>query len=782
VTAATVKAGVEAGVRHRLRVRGVVQGVGFRPFAVRLASELGVAGHVGNDTDGVFAEVEGSPWAVAAFERRLVADAPPLARVDALVTEVIEPLGELGYSIVESRIAPGARTYVAPDAAVCDDCVRELFDPVDRRYRHPFITCTNCGPRFSITRQLPYDRPNTTMAGFEMCDRCAVEYHDPGDRRYHAQPVACPACGPSLWFESRRRSTRGSDAAIVAAQRALAAGRIVAVKGIGGFHLACDATSEAAVAELRRRKGRAHKPFAVMVRDLAAAARVAVVDEREAALLSGPQHPIVLLARVPSSPVAEGVAPANPMLGVVLPYSGVHHLLFAAVPGADVAPPEVLVMTSGNLSDEPICFEDDDARRRLATIVDDWLLHDRPIQVPCDDSVARVIDGEELPIRRSRGYAPMPVRLPFTVDPVLAVGGELKNTFCLAVGRDAWLSQHIGDMGSVDTLTAFERSTEQFAAMYSVPVGGVGADAHPGYHTRLWAEARPGGSVTLVQHHHAHIAAAMVEHGVGPGQQVIGVAFDGTGYGPDGAIWGGEVLVADYDGFERAAHLRYTPLPGGDSAIRHPARVALAHLWASDIAWSADLAPVQATSDAERTALARLLERGVQSVPTSSMGRLFDAVSSLLDIRHTVTYEGQAALEQEHLAAAHTGPASDYRFGVGGDLIDPGPVLVAIIEDLRRGIPVGAIAAGFHVAVARAIADVAGTVRARTGLATVALTGGVFQNALLVRLARAQLRAAGFEVLTHRLVPPNDAGLALGQVAVAGRRAPSDPTSNERES
>jgi hydrogenase maturation protein HypF len=428
-------------------------------------------------------------------------------------------------------------------------------------------------------------------------------------------------------------------------------------------------------------------------------------------------------------------------------------------------------MTSGNLTDEPICYDDADARRRLGRIADAWLLHDRPIHVPCDDSVLRVVDGQELPIRRSRGYAPLPVRLPFETAPVVAVGGELKNTFCLATGFDAWMSQHIGDMGSVETLEAFERSTRQFAEMYAVDAERHVADAHPGYQTRRWVEAHAPGPVALVQHHHAHIAAVMAEHGLADGERVIGVAFDGTGYGTDGAIWGGEVLVAGYDGFERAAHLRYVPLPGGDAAIRKPYRAALAHLWAGGIEWTDDLAPVHASSPEERTVLRRQLERGVHCVPTSSMGRLFDVVSSLLGVRHVVSYEAQAAIELETMAEAHLLGACRYRFAVGGEEIDATPTLRAIIADVRDGHSPGAVAAGFHVAVARLVADLADDVRFRTGLDRVALSGGVFQNALLARLAMTELGARDFTVLTHRVVPPNDGGLALGQVAVAGRLA-----------
>jgi hydrogenase maturation protein HypF len=606
--------------------------------------------------------------------------------------------------------------------------------------------------------------------------------------------LACADCGPRLWFEGPASGVggpagdgggppgaiEGTDAAIAAAQRALARGAIVAIKGLGGYHLACDAASSAAVDTLRQRKARRDKPLAVMVGDLGGARRLAHIDRFEAALLGGPERPIVLLARRDGAPLAAGVAPHNPHIGLLLPYTPLHHLLFRRVPGSDATVPTALVMTSGNLADEPICYDDEDARARLGRIADAWLVHDRPIHVPCDDSVVRTDGVVELPIRRARGYAPLPVQMPFDVGPTLAMGGEIKNTFCLAAGRHAWVSQHIGDMGTLETLAAFERSARQFGDMYEVEPQWVAADAHPGYHTRAWAEDHAPGAVDLVHHHHAHIAAVMVEHGVPPGERVIGCAFDGTGYGTDGAIWGGEVLIASYDGFARSAHLRYVPLPGGDATIRKPSRAALAHLWAAGIEWAPDLPPVQHTPAEELTVLRRQLERNVQCVPTSSMGRLFDAVSSLLGVRQSASYEAQAAIELEHIADGGAGAgagegelperAQPYRFTSAGDEIDAAPVLQAIVDDMRRGCAPGPIAASFHQAVAELIADTADRLREATGIERVALSGGVFQNVLLLRLARAALEARNLRVLTHRLVPPNDAGLSLGQVAVAGWR------------
>jgi hydrogenase maturation protein HypF len=787
VTTVTTPTVSGAPVRHRIRVAGVVQGVGFRPFVHRLATQLGLTGHVGNDTEGVVVEVEGSASAVAEFGTRLAADTPPLARIFSIASTSVDPRREDGFRIIESQATGTVGTFVSPDVAVCDDCLAELFDPADRRSRYPFINCTNCGPRFTITLRLPYDRPNTTMRDFALCDACRMEYEDPANRRFHAQPLACADCGPRLWFEGLTGRVNGTDAAIAAAQRALACGGIVAIKGLGGYHLACDAASTGAVATLRQRKARQDKPLAVMVADLATARRLAHIDRFEAARLSGPERPIVLVERRACTLLSAQVAPHNPLIGLLLPYTPIHHLLFTRVPGSDETVPTALVMTSGNLSDEPICYEDADAHTRLARIADAWLVHDRPIHVPCDDSVVRLDGGVELPIRRARGYAPLPVPMPFEVVPTLATGGEIKNTFCLASGHHAWVSQHMGDMGSLETLAAFDRSTRQFGDMYKVDPERVAADAHPGYHIRSWADDHAPGAVELVHHHHAHIAAVMVEHAVPPGERVIGFAFDGTGYGADGAIWGGEVLLASYEGFERAAHLRYIPLPGGDAAVRKPSRVALAHLWAAGIEWTADLPPVQNATEEELTVLRRQLERNVHCVPTSSMGRLFDAVSSLLGVRHTATYEAQAAMELEQLA--HEGMTDDgisesirsYRFAPAEEEIDAAPVLRTMLDDLRRGCAPGLMAAGFHLAVAELIADTAARLRETTGIERVALSGGVFQNVLLLRLARAALAARHLQVLTHHLVPPNDGGLALGQVAVAGwQRSSKAPRTRAR--
>ncbi|MFE0462882.1 carbamoyltransferase HypF [Kitasatospora sp. NPDC058965] len=777
--------------RRRVRVCGVVQGVGFRPFVFALARELALAGWVTNTAEGVLAEVEGDGPAVAAFCRRVAAEAPPLAVVEEVAHEALPVAGGTGFTIRASRAGGPLRTLVSPDTATCDACLAELTDHQDRRHRHPFITCTHCGPRFTIVTGLPYDRANTTMAGFPMCPRCAAEYTDPADRRFHAQPVACHDCGPVLRLLLRSGGAAAPEPVadpVAAGRRLLAQGRILAVKGLGGYHLACDAGNAEAVAELRRRKARGSKPFALMVRDPAVLEPLVRLGEVERELLTGNRRPIVLLRRRPGTPdgapgpVCAAVAPGSPDLGVMLPYTPLHHLLLG-LPG-DPPGPAALVMTSGNLSGEPIVTDDREAVERLAGLADAWLTHDRPIHVPCDDSVLRVVAGEVLPVRRSRGYAPFPVPLPVPVDPVLATGGDLKNAFCLATGHQAWLSAHVGDMDDLATLTAFERATAQLAAITGTAPVLLATDRHPGYRSAHWARRRAGTRpVRTVQHHHAHVAAVLAENGADGSRPVLGVAFDGTGYGEDGAVWGGEFLLADYDGFRRLAHLAYVPLPGGDAAVQLPYRMALAHLRAAGLPRDRDLPCVAACPEPERAVLERQLARDLNCVPTSSMGRLFDAVSSLAGVCHRAEYEAQAAIEWEAAAVGWTGPLGGrWRFavrpgGAGPDRVDPAPVLAALVRDLRAGTPVGLLAARFHDAVALMVRQVCRTVRERHGVDTVALSGGVFANALLLTACLDHLRADGFTVLRHRLVPPNDGGLALGQAVVAARRPATDQLS-----
>ncbi|MGQ0631355.1 MAG: carbamoyltransferase HypF [Sporichthyaceae bacterium] len=748
-------------------VAGVVQGVGFRPFVYALARELALAGTVGNTGSGVVIEVEGAPNDLAAFAARVRRDAPPLARVESVDAEPIPTLGGTEFTIVDSCGGTG-RTLISPDVATCDACLAELADPHDRRFRHPFISCTNCGPRFTVIVDLPYDRPATTMADLPLCGRCAAEYADPSDRRFHAQTVACPQCGPTLTLSRSAEPDRRGNQALAEARRMLADGAVVAVKGLGGYHLACDATNPEAVATLRKRKDRGDKPFAVVVTDLAGAGALAEVSPAEGDLLSDHRRPVVLLQRraEPDLVLASSVAPGCPDVGVMLAYTPVHHLLLG-LPG-DPAGPGVLVLTSGNVAGEPIVTDDGVARERLAPLADAWLWHDRPIHVPCDDSVVRIAGGAQLPVRRSRGYAPLPIALPVPVRPALAVGGDLKNTFCLAEGRYAWLSAHVGDMDDLATLTAFEAATAQLRSVTRVNPEVVVADRHPGYRSAAWARRnRDHLPVHAVQHHHAHIASAMAENGHSGVRRVIGFAFDGTGYGDDGASWGGEVLLADYAGYDRAAHLRYVALPGGDAGVRNPCRMALSHLHSAGIGWDPRLPCVAACTEAERRILARQLETALACTPTSSMGRLFDAVSSLAGVCHRAAYEAEAAMRFEGLARhAIAQPGPCYAFGPG---LDPGPVISAAAADVLAGIPASVIAARFHRAVADLVIETARGLRERTGLDEVALSGGVFLNALLTVLCVDGLTRAGFRVLRHRLVPPSDAGLALGQLMIAAR-------------
>ncbi|WP_426367866.1 carbamoyltransferase HypF [Streptomyces sp. E-08] len=782
--------------RSRVVVRGVVQGVGFRPFVYALATGLRLSGHVTNTADGVVAEVEGDPADVASFCARLAPDAPPLARVQSVEAAEVAASGGSGFTIVPSRGGGAVRTLVPPDTATCDDCLTELADPADRRYLHPFITCTHCGPRFTIVTGLPYDRVHTTMAGFPMCPDCAREYADPADRRFHAQPVACPHCGPRLRLVTGPLDTgRAPDAdravpgrapgpdPVAAARTMLASGAILAVKGLGGYHLACDATNPDVVAELRRRKARGDKPFAMMAAGLADIEPLAHLGPLERDLLTGGVRPVVLLRRRDDAQHRHGaspapaVAPGSPDLGFMLPYTPVHHLLLG-LGAADREGPRLLVMTSGNLSGEPIVTDDAEALTRLAGLADAWLLHDRPIHVPCDDSVVRVCDGEQLTLRRSRGWAPLPVTLPVEVAPSLAVGGDLKNTFCLGDGRQAWLSAHIGDMDDLATQLALTSAERQLESVTGVRPGLLAADRHPAYRSTRWARDHAAGRpVVPVQHHHAHVASAMAENGLDGTAPVIGVAFDGTGYGLDGAVWGGEFLLADYAGFERFAHLAYVPLPGGDAAVRRPYRMALAHLRAAGLAADLALPCTRACAPGELPVLKRQLERGLNCAPTSSMGRLFDAVSSLAGIRHHAGYEAQAAIELEAAALRAPAVAEDGRYAFrlasphagAPRTADPAPLLAAVVADVLDGTPATVVAARFHLAVARLVRTVCAAARGETGVETIALTGGVFANTLLSSACAEGLREDGFTVLRHRLIPPNDGGLALGQLVVAAR-------------
>ncbi|GII76084.1 carbamoyltransferase [Sphaerisporangium rufum] len=745
-------------VRTLVRVDGIVQGVGFRPFVHRLAARLGLSGHVGNDERGVLVEVEGHPAAVAEFLGAVRDRPPPAAVVERVTAREIPATGRPGFVIGPSAGDGRGRALISPDMATCDDCLRELADPGDRRYGHPFVNCTGCGPRFTIVRSSPYDRAATTMAPFAMCAACAAEYRDPADRRHHAQPVCCPACGPRLRL-LRTEDGGVADGAgdpgdpLAAAAELLRAGRIVAVKGVGGYHLAVRADLEPAVAELRARKRREHRPFALMAATLAAARELCAADAAEARLLTAAARPIVLLRRRAGAAVAPSVAPGTGRLGVMLPYSPLHHLLAARV----AAP---LVLTSGNLAGEPIAHRDEAAPAALADAV---LLHDRVIHVRADDSVVQVFRGRSLPVRRSRGYVPAPIVLPRPARrPVLGCGAELKHTFCLAGGGRAFVSAHTGDLADAATHRAFTEGVAHFERLFGIVPRVVAHDLHPQYLSTRYALARADAEPVGVQHHHAHIASCLADNGAaGP---VIGVAFDGLGYGPDGTLWGGEFLVADLTGFVRAGHLAPVPMPGGAAAVRQPWRMAAAYL--GDAA-PPDL-PVRARNATHWEAVVAMAARGVNAPATSSAGRLFDAVSALVTGRDAITYEGQAAVELEEAADRAERGAYPCPIDGGTPFVARGQDMVAAAAaDLSAGVRPGVVAARFHNGLAGLVAAGCALARERTGLAAVALSGGVWQNLLLLERAVPLLEAAGFQVLLHSRVPPNDGGVSLGQAAIA---------------
>jgi hydrogenase maturation protein HypF len=725
-------------VRVGVRIRGTVQGVGFRPTVYRVARSLGLGGFVRNDDDGVWAELEGPAPDVARFESALADELPALARIDTLETRTLTPCGELDFVVEATRRAGTAHTRIPVDVAPCADCLRELFDPRDRRFRYPFINCTACGPRYTIIRRLPYDRERTTMASFALCGRCRAEYQDPADRRFHAEPNACPDCGPRLGWS-------GAGEPLPAAVDCLRSGGIVALRGVGGFLLAVDARDQHAVERLRLRKRRPHKPFALMARDFDEVERIAILDDAARAALSSRTRPIVLLpAR--ESDVAPAVAPGLVELGVMLPSTPLHHLLLTDGP-------PLLVMTSGNHADEPLAKDVADASARLGDIADGFLTHDRPIHTRADDSVVRVTGGEARFIRRARGVAPEPIRLPFEAGCVLAVGGELKSTVCLTRGDEAFVSQHLGDLSEPTAFALFDETIDKLASLYDLEPLCVAHDLHPDYRSTRWALEQPLPRVA-VQHHHAHVASCLAEHGrVGP---AIGVAFDGTGCGPAGELWGGEFLLADLRGSCRVGHLSPLPLPGGEIAIRQPWRLAVAARLEAGL-------PIE---HADHAQVARLVASPTFAPRATSAGRWFDAVAALLGVREIVSYEAQAAIELEAIAGGEADPLPfDLEHG-DPFVIDLRPTVRAIL----RGGPRAELAAAFHETMAEAVLEGCRLARARSDLSTVALSGGCFQNARLTNRCRTLLEAAGFEVLIHRLVPPNDGGLSLGQAAVAAHR------------
>jgi hydrogenase maturation protein HypF len=807
-----VSAGGGVVGRTRARVEGVVQGVGFRPFVHRLAGELALDGFVLNDERGVVVEVQGERERIDAFLARLRADAPPLAVVERVLAEAVEPLPERGFHILASARGGRPSALVPADVATCEDCLRELFDPADRRYRYPFLNCTNCGPRFTIVTAIPYDRPNTTMAGFAMCAACRAEYEDPADRRFHAQPIACPDCGPTLHLAApqgltpRARLNPGLDAPRGLTPRArlnsgldaprgltplrvvegcLRGGGVVAIKGLGGFHLACVASDERAVAALRSRKHREDKPFAVMVPDVAAAAALVELGAGEEALLSSRERPIVLAPRRAGAGSARGggqaanraalggghatgrvarsVAPRSRELGLMLPYTPLHHLLLA-----DLGVP--LVMTSGNVSDEPIAFEDDDAVERLAGIADLVLTHDRPIRTRTDDSVARVTGSRPMLLRRSRGHVPAGLALPVPAErPLLACGAELKSTFCLARDGRAWVSHHVGDLRNAETLAAFRDGIAHFQRLFELSPEVVAHDLHPEYLSTKLALEREAATHVAVQHHHAHLAACLAEHGEAGG--AVGAIFDGSGLGTDGAIWGGELLAGDLTGYDRAGHLHPVRMPGGERAVRQPWRMACA--WLQE-ALGEEPEPLPGVDPARWHAVAALARGELAAPVTTSMGRLFDAISALCGVRLEVSYEGQAAIELEGIA--EPGHHGRYELPIAGGVLDARATVLAVAADIAAGVAPGVVAARFHDTVAAATAYECAAVASQRGLGTVVLSGGVFANRRLLEATAGRLGAAGLRVLVPERLPPGDGGIAYGQASVAAAQSAQSPT------
>jgi hydrogenase maturation protein HypF len=744
-----------------------VQGVGFRPFVHRLAIRHDLSGWVRNEAGAVHVIAQGAPDDIEAFLAALPLELPPLARVDVVAVTETEPGPLEGFRVVASDVAPVGRLPVSPDVAMCDSCEHELRDPENRRYRYPFITCTDCGPRFTVIDSMPYDRERSTMRAFAQCPECLREYEDPADRRYHSETNSCRACGPQLWLEVRGDGAgpRG-DEAIAEAGRLLSAGRVLAVRGLGGFHLAVDAGNRDAVLRLRARKGREAKPLAVMVRSLAEAERLAFVSEAEAAVLTSRERPIVVLHKRPTAPLAAELAPGLDSVGVMLSYTPLHELLLGAVSGRP------LVMTSGNASEEPIATGNDEARLRLGHIADAFLLHDREIVARYDDSLVRVVGDRAVFLRRSRGFAPMPLRLPVPArEPLLAVGPHLKNTFTLAHGDDAFVSQHIGDLENLETLAHFEDALARFRSLFRIEPRWVVRDLHPGYLSTRLAEESGLLELPAVQHHHAHIAAVLGEHGVT--ERALGLAFDGTGYGADGQVWGCEILEADLRGYRRLAHLRYAPLPGGDLAARAPWRALLGYASLEDADGSWAGAALGRVPPQELMMAQHQVRRRLNSPLASSMGRLFDAAAAVLGLRLESAYEGQAAMELE--AAAGLRGAEPLPFPVRRadgalPILDPVPLLAALAVERGRGAPVDELAARFHETLARSTAALAAELCAERGLHRVALGGGCFQNARLLRSVRRHLEHAGLEVLTPSALGPNDGAVSYGQAVVAAAR------------
>lgn len=754
-------------IGKKIHINGIVQGVGFRPFIYSIAHKHHITGWVRNSSAGVDIVANGEAADLKAFISDIQQEPPPLANIDDIQIVSTKPDGFEEFHIISSSVEEGGFIPVSPDMSICPDCLSELFDPNDRRFRYPFINCTNCGPRFTIIKDIPYDRPLTTMAVFDLCESCSAEYHDPLNRRFHAQPVACADCGPHIWFESNNEKIASAEDAIQTARSWLKDGKIIAIKGLGGFHLACDASNPQAVQELRRRKKRSEKSFAVMVFDQSVAEQYCELNNAEKELLNSKEKPILILNRKNNSDLPEEIAPGIKTLGVMLPYTPLHYLLLEPEPDY----PQVLIMTSGNISEEPIAYTNPSAKSELSKIADGFLLNNRDINIRVDDSVIAEHQNKPYSFRRSRGFAPNPLQPGVAMKEILAVGAELKNTFCLTKEKYAFLSHHIGDLENLETLKAFETGIPHYEHIFKVKPEAIARDLHPDYLSTRYAQTRAQNEnlqLINIQHHHAHLAACLADNSWQSDEPVIGIIFDGTGLGTDDHIWGGEFLYGNYAGFERMAHLEYYPLPGGDSAVRHPKRLAAAYLTRAGIPWQDTLASIQALSDQEKIILSKQIEKDINCPLTSSMGRLFDAVSSLVGIKQVINYEGQAAIELEHCINSNVQDSYDFNFD--GRIISPKPLLESVVMDINNGLQAGEIAAKFHNSVIRMLVNVSKELSHATGSKTVALSGGVWQNMYLLKRAVPALHAAGFQVLTHHQVPPNDGCIALGQALIANKQ------------
>jgi len=753
-------------IGKKIHIDGIVQGVGFRPFVYSTARALNISGWVRNSSSGVDIIANGHEERMQAFIKTLQDNPPPLSVIDSIHIAEIDPDGFDSFEIIPSDSDTEKFVPISPDVSICDDCRRELFDPSNRRFRYPFINCTNCGPRFTIIKGIPYDRAFTTMKPFEMCDSCRLEYENPIDRRFHAQPTACPECGPRIWLVDDEGNHFQEENGLKTARVMINEGKILAVKGLGGFHLACDAHNQQTIEELRKRKKRTDKPFAVMVYDIETAKKHVFINEDEEQMLVSRQKPIVVLDRKPESSISSSVAPGNNTIGVMLPYTPLHLLLLEPEKGY----PECLVMTSGNISEEPISYKNEHALEVLSGIADGYLLNNRDIHIRTDDSVVREIKSSPYFLRRSRGYAPDPIRINHDFKEILAVGPELKNTFCLTRGNYAFISHHIGDLQNLETLKAFEEGIRHFENLFKITPTALASDLHPEYLSTKYAQQRTAKEnipLFKIQHHHAHLASCLADNSWLSDEPVIGLCFDGTGYGIDNQIWGGELFIGGLLGFVRAAHLEYMPLPGGDAGTRNPRRIAAAYLWKNGLPWDEIIPSMKALADEERRILNKQLVEDINCPLTSSMGRLFDAVSSLIGVRHTANYEAQAAIELEAVADHECEEA--YPFILENDVILIKPMLVELMDDLRLGISPSMMSAKFHNGIAQMAVNVCQKIRKQSHITTAALSGGVWQNKYLLNKTINKLEKEGFDVLIHRQVPCNDGGLSLGQAVILDR-------------